>query len=198
MKPKIQVWFRRRNSLANKVTLRSCNHQCFLECHHQEYFETPNQPIFFNLPTSTGRLPFNEFCDKFNSGDKEGRLKICEGIDPLSLLHEKLKYYKYWQFPILGGIFPSNIFSDNTSWTNRVRSPKKVCITPDSLFAPKLNVCIFWNFSKVVGIVPIKWLDSKSKRIKLMKFLKPQEWFHISDYYLDMIHEVELTNFLRS
>lgn len=72
--------------------------------------------MFFNLPTSVGRLPVNEFCDKLRRTDKEETLKICGGIAPLSLLSEMSNYCRFWQFARSGGIFPSNLLFPRYSW----------------------------------------------------------------------------------
>ena len=46
----------------------------------------------------------------------------------------------------------------------------KVGNSPNNLFPFKCNTCIFWNFSKIVGMRPVKRLSSMPKPIKLTRF----------------------------
>ncbi|MCI27700.1 hypothetical protein A2U01_0048900, partial [Trifolium medium] len=45
--------------------------------------------ILSSLPTSLGKLPLNEFFDKFNKFVKEERLKTSMGMVPLRLFCER-------------------------------------------------------------------------------------------------------------
>jgi hypothetical protein len=71
--------------------------------------------IFFKLPTSTGRVSFNEFCANQSATIWGKRLM---GMTPLRLFVEMSKYYKYLQFPKLDGMLPSKLFLDKLSLTN--------------------------------------------------------------------------------
>ena len=91
-------------------------------------------------------------------------------MDPFRLFCEMFKNCKFWQFTIVGGMVPLNLFSPNPSVNKYVRLPIEVGISPDNLFPLKPNTCIFWNFLIVVGMMPVKWLQYKLKIIKLTRF----------------------------
>ena len=61
------------------------------------------------MPTSTGRVLVNEFCDKLSTNNWE---RLILGMAPLILFSEMSKYCKYLQFPKLDGMFPSKLFCD--------------------------------------------------------------------------------------
>ena len=65
--------------------------------------------------------------------EREERLTTSLGMVPLRLLLDKFQTSNLWQFPRLGGMPPSNLFSSMKSLVNIVMLPREDEINPEIL-----------------------------------------------------------------